>query len=393
MTSPHHADATASGRAAADAIVLHADHGAREANPYYVHRAREHTAELVKEIHSHKDPRLSAAADELLNDPASLPAWRRLQEHVTAAIHASPDGTAPLVRAAWHVMTTSRLGYHIGNAYDPQARPAPDWQSWPARPPAPTDTEPVAHIVIPFRDHSQDQARARNLTACLAALGDQTMPRERYHVTVVESDTVPRWRETALKYADEWLHAPSDRPFNKCWTVNCGVLRARRHAPLLCVLDADALVDQDFVRRNTDRFQRPGTGGFMCFRDLLYMDPAATAAAVHDRCVHRRAEPDPDKLRWFAVQRSPGLCVWLRRDVFDTVGGMDERFEGWGREDIDFILRLQLATAFDHYDDPMLHLYHPSTAQLNDGQTVNNHIPLLSWTPTEPIGLLERFTP
>ncbi len=71
---------------------------------------------------------------------------------------------------------------------------------------------------------------------------------------------------------------------------------------------------------------------------------------------------------------------------------MDERFEGWGREDIDFVLRVQLATAFDQYDDRMLHLYHPSSGQLKNGQTVNYHIPLLSWTPAEPIGRLERFS-
>ncbi len=55
---------------------------------------------------------------------------------------------------------------------------------------------------------------------------------------------------------------------------------------------------------------------------------------------------------------------------------MDERFEGWGREDIDFVLRVQLATAFDIHDDRMLHLHHPSPVELTDGETGNAGIPL-----------------
>lgn len=377
-------DPAAAGTAVADALVIHADHGAREANPYYWHRAQERTAELLKEIQSHGDAQLIAAADELVAAPGSPVAWRRVRELV--------DPEAPFVDVAFEVRDRSRFGYHIGATYDREATADPNWRSWPANPPEPASADPVAHIVITFRDQSDDGRRARNLVACLAALSDQTLPREQYHVTVVESDTKPRWRETVLKYADDWLFAFSDRPFNKSWGTNCGVLRAGRQAPYLCLIDADALVDRDFVRRNTERFRRPGAGAFMCFRDLLYMDAPASAAAVRERCLEGKPEADAERLRWFAVQRSPGLCVWMRRDVFDTVNGMDERFEGWGREDIDFVLRVQLATALDQYDDRMLHMYHPSSGQLKNGQTVNYHIPLLSWAPTEPIGRLERLS-
>ncbi|MEV0633489.1 galactosyltransferase-related protein [Streptomyces sp. NPDC050619] len=385
MTRPSQEPA-ACGSAVADALVIHADHGAREANPYYWHRAQERTAELLKEIQAHGDSQLIAASDELVKDPGSARGWRRVRDLAAKAAQ------APFVDVAFDIRDRSRFGYHVGDAYDREVTADADWRSWPANPPAPTSVEPVAHIVITFRDQSADGTRARNLVACLAALSDQTLPRELYHVTVVESDTTPRWRETVLKYADDWLFAFSDRPFNKSWGTNCGVLRAGRQAPYLCLLDADALVDRDFVRRNTERFRRAGSGALMCFRDLLYMDAPASAAAVRDRCLEGKPEADTDRLRWFGVQRSPGLCVWLRRDVFDAVNGMDERFEGWGREDIDFALRIQLATAFDQYDDQMLHLYHPSSGHLKDGQTVNYHIPLLSWAPTEPIGRLERFS-
>jgi predicted glycosyltransferase involved in capsule biosynthesis len=43
-------------------------------------------------------------------------------------------------------------------------------------------------------------------------------------------------------------------------------------------------------------------------------------------------------LRGFLVHRAQGVCVWLRRDVFDGIGGLDERYEGWGKEDMDLLL-------------------------------------------------------
>jgi hypothetical protein len=55
---------------------------------------------------------------------------------------------------------------------------------------------------------------------------------------------------------------------------------------------------------------------------------------------------------------------------------------------------MDIKSAFDHYHDPLLHMYHPSSAVLReDGELVNAHIPALSWGPSaEPIGDVHRFT-
>ncbi|BFU45547.1 glycosyltransferase [Krasilnikovia sp. MM14-A1004] len=387
MTRTFPADPAAMAHAVAAAVVLKADDGARAANPYYWHRAQPLLTAVLTEIDSYGDADLAAATAELLGDPRSVGAWERVHELVAASV--TDAATAPLVRAAREVAMKSRLDYHIGHRYDPAAEPDPDWRSWPGAGPS-GGADPEVQVVVPFRDRSASGTRARNLLACLSALADQSASRESYHVTVVESDDADRWRDVISNHVDEYFFAPHRGDFNKCWTVNVGVVNTARPAPLVCVLDADALVDREFIERNAARFHRRGAGGFLPFRDLFYLDAAASARAVG----HRRTgspRPDPASLRGFLVHRAPGVCVWLRRDVFEAIGGMDERFEGWGREDIDFVLRAQLATAFDQYDDQMLHLHHPSSAQLSDGHTVNAHIPLLSWAPTEPIGRLDRF--
>ncbi|MEN3358857.1 MAG: hypothetical protein V7637_2839 [Mycobacteriales bacterium] len=120
---------------------------------------------------------------------------------------------------------------------------------------------------------------------------------------------------------------------------------------------------------------------------MLCLDAAASAWAIGERCGRRLSDVDWAALRGFIVHRAPGGCVWMRRDVFEGIGGLDERYEGWGKEDMDLLLRLQLATVLHNFDDPMLHLDHPPSFDLAG----NADIPWLSWEPDAPIGRLDRF--
>lgn len=378
--------------AVANALVVGADEGARAANPFYWHRARPLVNAVVDALEEQGGDALRAAAKRLLDEPGSPSAWTAVRDLTATEVSHSPHEHEPLLRAAWHTASRARLDYHLGSRHTPRPGGAQIPASALASPRASeAGGDPRVLVVVPFRDRSAEGTRVRNLLACLNALRDQSLPAEHYRVCVVESDDRPRWRELVTGHADDYLFASKSGAFNKCWAVNVGVRNAAGNAGLLCVLDADALPDRDFLRRNSDRFLRPGTGALLPFRDLLYLDEAATAHAIEQRCLSGRPEAPWEELRGFLVHRAPGVCVWLRRDVFDAVNGMDERYEGWGREDMDFVLRLHLATPFVHFDDPMLHLHHPSSAHLTDGQTVNAHIPWLTWAPEEPIGSIDRF--
>jgi hypothetical protein len=374
----------------AGAVVIGADEGAKAANIWYWERGRPLFAAVADRLATCPDERLRVAADRLRRDPADPARYARLHGLVAEGLHTSPDLLAPIVEVAWTVRTRSRLSHHAGADY----RPRPDLPlteleaAARAAEPAPAGGAPDVLVVVPFADRGEDGWRSRNLLACLLALRDQSLPRDRYRVTVVESDSRPRWRERLARYADEYLFAEKAGPFNKCWTVNVGVEHAAWPAELVCVLDADALVDTDFLARNLRRLrQRPEAGACLPYSDLLYLDAAASAQAIDDRCRRRLSDVDRSRLRGFLVHRGQGVCVWLRRDVFHDIGGLDERHEGWGKEDMDLLLRLQLATALFQFDDQMLHLHHPPAYRL-DG---NSHIPWLSWPPDAPIGRLDRF--
>jgi Glycosyltransferase like family 2 len=55
-----------------------------------------------------------------------------------------------------------------------------------------------------------------------------------------------------------------------------------------------------------------------------------------------------------------GGCVIVRRDVFETVAGYDERFIGWGEEDRAFVLALEtLAGPVPRVPGGIHHIWHP----------------------------------
>ncbi|MFC4117849.1 glycosyltransferase [Nonomuraea zeae] len=378
--------------AVADSLVIASDLGARRAGLLYWELAQPWTAAVVKAVQESDDP-IRSLGQALADDPADPGAYFAL----TSALLRRDPGE-PAVRAlfdlAWQAECNSRVGYHIGRSYGGPQPPVPA-EELIGRPAGEPPSEPSgagALIVIPFRDRDTGGVRLRNLLACLLALRDQSAAREEYRVMVVESDDVPRWREHIEPYADHYLFAPKSGLFNKSWAVNAGVMNCPGQVELVCILDADVLADREFVARNVARFQRPGTAGHLTYRDMFCLDDDATSWAIRERIHRKAAHADPAHLRGFLLRRPPGCCLWVRRAVFEGIGGMDERYEGWGGEDHDFVYRFDIAAPFDSYEDPLLHMTHPEASVLNDdGSLINAHIPPLSWKPAEPIGRLDRF--
>jgi GT2 family glycosyltransferase len=246
--------------------------------------------------------------------------------------------------------------------------------------------------VIPFRDR-EGGLRTRNLLACLRALADQEGG-PAHRVTVVESDSSPRTRELLKDLVDHYVFARKDGLFNKAWAVNVGVVAAPVDTVYTCVLDADILVDRDFVARNTARLRDGEHGTHLPFRWSLSLDEPSTLRAIAQRIDARAADVPESALRGLLLREPPGGCVWLRTGVFHTIGGFDERYEGWGGEDDDVVARLAAAAPLVRYDDALLHLNHPRPEMTrSDGAPFNAHIEPMSWTPAHRYGDREKFTP
>lgn len=375
--------------AAADSVVVGSDARARSSSAYYWDRGRPWTSAVIKAVTQCEDPVIRSLGQDLRKDPIDPARYFALR---SALISADAAAVAEIYRLAWQAECNSRLGYQLGPAYD---RDEPAVQTdelldMPPGTPLSSQAEAEVLIVIPFQDRSAERCRLRNLLACLLALRDQSSPRERYQVTVVETDAEPRWSDAIRPFADHYVFAPKPGRFNKSWTVNVGVRHTPGRPEVICILDADVLVDRQFVERNAARFRRPGTGGHLTYRNMLSLDEPATSHAIRERVHQRRPEADPDHFCGFTLRRPPGCCVWVRSAAFDRIGGMDERYEGWGGEDYDFLHRLDLDAPLDNYDDWLLHMHHPPSAYIREDGGLAD-IPPLSWRPTEPIGCLDNF--
>lgn len=132
--------------------------------------------------------------------------------------------------------------------------------------------------------------------------------------------------------------------FNKCVAVNVAALAATRD--LLFILDADVVLSPSF---NVP----PGVVArehFVTIEKVWEANPAplipSALTDVAFTITLRFGDAAPVQIetgrRFFAdgARSSPGLIV-LAGDDFREVGGMDSRFERWGWEDLDLIVRLQ----------------------------------------------------
>jgi hypothetical protein len=282
------------------------------------------------------------------------------------------------------------IGYHRGDRYARDAAPATldELRDWAAQGYAAPAVAPELLVVIPIRDRVAG-ARIRNLLATLLALRDQSLEPSRYHVTVVEADTEARWRDVVEPLVDSYVFVRNDGLFNKSWAMNVGVATTAPGAGRICVLDADILVDRNFLARNLRRSHEDPAAAHIPYRDCFSLDEPSTDRALRDRL--RRGDDDvtADVLRALVLRDPPGGCLWTTRATYDAVGGYDERYVGWGGEDDDMWARLGAAGPVRRYDDQFLHLSHPRPVMTVDGQPINGEREFGTWVRDHGWGSLD----
>ncbi|MFE9422558.1 glycosyltransferase [Kitasatospora sp. NPDC006697] len=370
------ADAALAARLAAYVVLAHDPAVPQIAADYWElsEKSYREADRLVAELVAGAGPAAQDAYRELVAAPTEAARQFALRHRLLAALESAPQRVPALREAVAEADGRIWIDYHLGDAVEEAAAaPAPEVQ-----------------VVIPFRDREHG-LRTRNLLACLRALADQEGGAA-VHVTVVEGDAVPRSRELLDSLVDEYLFAHKDGLFNKSWAVNVGVAATARPAPVVCVLDADILVDRRFVERNLRRLREGGHGAHLPFRWSLSLDEPSTRRAIARRTRAGAAEVPGSLLRGLLLREPPGGCVWVRSEVFHAVGGFDERYEGWGGEDDDVVARLDRAAGVARFEDELLHLNHPRPAMTRDGVPFNAHLEPLSWTAEQGYGDPARFT-
>lgn len=145
-----------------------------------------------------------------------------------------------------------------------------------------------------------------------------------------------------------WPLFLGDRPGP--WSRSAAINEAARAAgrwDVALIADADTIPDLEAVRRaavwvaDTGGAARPHYGRWM-----LNQQQSLTAA---------QRGPHAVGARQFTI--GGGLLV-VARETWELVGGFDESFTGWGREDSEFNLRVLRASRWDLLPGEAWHLWH-----------------------------------
>jgi len=163
---------------------------------------------------------------------------------------------------------------------------------------------------------------------------------------------------THLPEAEVLIGTDDSMPFNKCRALNDAAGRAR--GEVIYILDADSWVRSLHVRAAAAAIEAEPERWWRPWNMKLKLSQAATEQVL--ATPGWDGELGKELTRRFenrnAYWAAPPLL--LHRSVFEAVGGLDTRFDGWGQEDEAFALSLKaLYGQPEQLIGTCIHLWHP----------------------------------
>jgi len=204
---------------------------------------------------------------------------------------------------------------------------------------------PTVSIVIP-------SLNSRTVRGVVEALSTQTSAGMISEIVVVGLD------EPGVLQSDPRVRFISTgHPVCAAAARNIGLRAAQ--SEVLIVLDADCFPQPNWLARLLTGYAlgRAVIGGGITFARDNYWLLADNLSMFHEFTI----EQPPKTCRYL-----PTSNLLLTRQVWNTVGGMDESFPGASGEDIDWTIRMRLA-GFELYFEPAAQVMHrPARATLRD---------------------------
>lgn len=181
-----------------------------------------------------------------------------------------------------------------------------------------------------------------------------------------------RWLEKYWRFhlpgAELVIGTDDHLPFCKTAAVNSAARRA--HGDIFVILDADCYIDSETVLDCAEQIRCSRREGyplwFIPYRRFYRLTRSATYVVLNsspydpyvftDPPPHRDLET-PDKAHY--GHGYGALIQIMPREAFVAAGGMDERFRGWGGEDVAFMHAVDAMYGRHHArNGPVFHLWH-----------------------------------
>lgn len=210
--------------------------------------------------------------------------------------------------------------------------------------PTPVSTRPEVSVILPVGD----RGRLPLFLCVLKGFFGQTVAG--IEIIVVEHGKKPEY-ESSCPAGTRYLFLPmeEDGQFNKSLAMNRAVAMAS--APIVLFHDADLIPPAAYVESLLLRFHQ----GWEAVRPTrfafhLEQDDSIGFMESNGKYLPRDVE--------MVQQNNPGLSTAVTMEVYARIGGHDERFEGWGGEDLEFLDRLRTVRLYPGGYAPLIHLWH-----------------------------------
>jgi len=186
---------------------------------------------------------------------------------------------------------------------------------------------------------------------------------------------VPRrpepWRDQLWRYVQQEIETELDWPIFE--GVDAGQQPMNRAAArnraagqagdweVAVFLDADTVPDFSNLQRAVELVGE--TGKLVCAQtEFRSLSRAGTELVLAGQC-----DPESAPVRW--VYPNPkSSCIAIGRELWDLVGGYDERFDGWGWEDSSIFHACQALAGVGRLPGTCHHLWHPRSPEKNPGR-------------------------
>ena len=209
-------------------------------------------------------------------------------------------------------------------------------------------------VIIPVS--GRNPHRERNLRTAIPYPARQA---EEHQLVIVEQYTdVPLWRDELGKHGD-YIAIKGD-PLCKSWMRNVGAQAAK--GDVLMFLDGDVLYDNDYYTRVMERLgSLPYLIGWSVGHDLSYQ---ATVKVVPGKGYSSDYPVSLLKMRHSTLTDKLGRSIIFQRGFFfDTLGGYNENYHTYAKEEKDIAYRARAATnLLERLDYTLLHLWHSEDA-------------------------------
>jgi len=179
-----------------------------------------------------------------------------------------------------------------------------------------------------------------------------------------------RYWQRELPEAELIVCTDDGKPFCKTAALNRGFEKAK--GDIIVLLDADCYIRGQVIRDCAGKIRSSRRRGiplwYVPYRRLYRLSEAASKRLIASDPAGPIRFPDPPALddvehpetalsgHWWGA-----LIQIMPREAFAKAGGMDERFRGWGSEDVSFMHAVDtLYVKHKTSNNPVYHIWHPA---------------------------------